>query len=241
MRRDRVITPELMDDPNVPEEALAKSLRFLERMNERLGGVALTMHALEQLLARSGSREEQQTLRVLDVGTGAADIPIAVVQWARRRGVDIEVVGLDAHAGVLVHARGRTEDYPEIELVPGDAMEMVGSPGSPFERKSFDIVMSSLVLHHLPDDHALVVMAKMQSLARTGVIWNDLWRNPIARLGTWLGTLGAGSMIRHDGRVSIQAAFTRRQAMDLARRAVWQRPELRTSWCYRFVLWAEPA
>jgi SAM-dependent methyltransferase len=241
MRRDRVITPELMDDPDVSEEALAGSLRFLERVNRHLGGVALTIHAIERLVERADRRDGQQALRVLDVGTGAADIPIAIVRWARRRGIPIEITGLDAHAGVLAQARSRAEGYPEIDFVQADAMEMVGSPRSPFERKSFDIVMSSLVLHHLPNDHALVVMAKMQSLARIGVVWNDLWRNPIAHLGTWIGTLGAGPVIRHDGRVSVQAAFTRREALDLASRACWQRPSLRTSRFYRFVLWAEPA
>ena len=59
----------------------------------------------------------------------------------------------------------------------------------------------------------------MDRLARTGVIWNDLVRSPIAFTAISFLTTGQPHIVRHDARVSVEAGFRKREAMDLARRA----------------------
>src|SRR5574342_621141 len=75
--------PEWMDDAHADPTLLAGNLRALVRVNRWLGGVHLTLRALGKLTA--GLRPGAQ-LQVLDVATGAADIPRAVRAWAERRG-----------------------------------------------------------------------------------------------------------------------------------------------------------
>ena len=71
---------ELLDGPLDDQRALADNLRDLRRINRWLGGVALTRSALRTLAASN------EGLTVLDVGTGGADIPMALLDDAARRG-----------------------------------------------------------------------------------------------------------------------------------------------------------
>ena len=68
---------ELLDGPLDDPVALADNLRDLRRVNRWLGGVALRVGRVAALAAH------RSDLAVLDVGTGGADIPLALL--ARRR------------------------------------------------------------------------------------------------------------------------------------------------------------
>ena len=73
---------ELLDGPLDDGPALAGNLRDLRRVNALLGGVDA-----EPAGDRNGSRAGgpiRRALRVLDVGTGAADIPLGVRRRWRR-------------------------------------------------------------------------------------------------------------------------------------------------------------
>ena len=72
-------TAELMDGPLDDRVALATNLRDLRRFNRLLGGIDLSRRALAAL-----DDGGPATLTLLDVGTGAADIPAALLADARR-------------------------------------------------------------------------------------------------------------------------------------------------------------
>src|SRR4051812_20446095 len=69
--------PELMDRPGVNKAWLRQELETLQKLN-RLGGHRLMLHYVSQL----ASQYKLQELSVLDLATGAADIPRAIVAWA---------------------------------------------------------------------------------------------------------------------------------------------------------------
>jgi hypothetical protein len=225
----RTITPERMDDPQASRDELGQSLAFLRKLNRHLGGVGPALRILESV-ARDAPRGGP--LRVLDVGTGAADIPLAMVRWAEPRGLDLHVTAVDAHATTLALARALLGPQDRIELVRADALELERA----YAAGSFDVVHASLFLHHLPDVQVLAVLRAMCRLARRRIIWNDLRRGWIGRIGVRLATLGAPPIVRHDGIASVAAGFTRREALDLARRAGLAAVEFRPVLGYRFVL-----
>jgi len=76
----RTIARELMDGPVDDVDELEANLRDIAFANARLGGIAPVVRALQRIDARR--------LDVLDVGSGAADIPLALVRDASRRGVE---------------------------------------------------------------------------------------------------------------------------------------------------------
>src|SRR5690242_5040269 len=72
--------PELLDGPLDDRAALVGNLRDLALINRITGGAGLSVRAVDDL------RSLGHVGRVLDVGTGAADIPVALVRAARRSG-----------------------------------------------------------------------------------------------------------------------------------------------------------
>src|SRR5262250_651697 len=91
---------ELLDGPLDDEAALVGNLRDLARLNRLSGGATLSVRAIAALEARAGS-----VRTVLDVGTGAADIPMRLLADARRQGRDLEVTASDSRPEVLAAAR----------------------------------------------------------------------------------------------------------------------------------------
>jgi ubiquinone/menaquinone biosynthesis C-methylase UbiE len=225
----RRITPEHMDDPSADRDELRRSLRFLARLNRRLGGVDPIIRHLQEW---ASSWPDDRAIRVLDVGTGGADIPLAIADWARRRGTRVEIVGVDMHETTLSIAREHVGDRDDIELVCADATTLTDR----FEADSFDYAHASLFLHHLSDLQVMTVLRMMQRLARHAVVWNDLVRGPVGRLGARLLTLGASPMARHDARVSVEAAFTKRETLDLATRVGLENVRYHQHFFYRFTL-----
>ncbi len=84
---------ELLDGPLDDPAALAGNLRDLARVNRLLGGVDLSRRALEALAGPSADRGA--TVSRLDVGTGAADVPVALLADWTARGRRLVVTAVD--------------------------------------------------------------------------------------------------------------------------------------------------
>src|SRR5437879_5251959 len=159
--------PELIDRPDVDLEDVQAELRVLETANRRFGGHYLMIHYADRLVRATGLKE----LRVLDLGTGVADIPRALIAWGRGRGLVITVTAIDLNPKVLAFARQACRDWPEIALEQHDVLAL------PFEPNTFDLVTCSLALHHFERDDAVRLMARVREIARVGYVLNDLRRN----------------------------------------------------------------
>jgi ubiquinone/menaquinone biosynthesis C-methylase UbiE len=195
-------TRELLDGPLDDPVALAANLRDLRRINRLLGGTRLSRQALRALV---GDRTEPVSL--LDVGTGAADIPAALVARARVEGPPLTVTAIDSRAEVLdaaVAGHAGLASIAGLRLAIGDGRALRDGDGS------HDVVHASLVLHHLEPDEAVRFLREMRRVATLGVIVNDLARNRLAWLGAWLvGHLLTGNRLtRHDAPLSVRRAYT---------------------------------
>jgi len=81
--------------------------------------------------------------RVLDVGCGTATLLIA----AKSRSPLAQLVGVDPDERALAIAREKIAQHQvEVEVVQAGAEHL------PFPTSSFDLVMSTLVFHHLPTE-----------------------------------------------------------------------------------------
>ncbi len=233
----RAFVPEFMDAPDIDREELREALRFIRRVNARLGGSAACLGWLERL---SRTWPRQRPIRILDVGTGSADIPLAIVRWAKRRGRIVHIVAVDNHtttlglaAEFLAKERGSgSSDGSSIELVEADALKLLER----FEPGSFDVAHAGMFMHHLPDIEIVTALRILQRLAPGAVIWNDLVRDAISRVAIRILTVGTPPKVRHDAVVSVAKGFTRMEAMDLARRAGLERAAVRRHLFGRFTL-----
>src|SRR5882724_8899577 len=112
--KTRSLLSERMDTEFVAPDEMAQILRTLETINVCLGGVRATLWHLNRF---SRYWSPGQTIRLIDWGTGGADVPRAIVRWARRRGFRAEIVGMDNNPAVLAYAKSASRDYPEIRLL----------------------------------------------------------------------------------------------------------------------------
>lgn len=170
---DRPLLPERIDDPELPFAELVAALEDVRRVNRWLGAD----RALEAALDRLAPAPAGRPLRVLDVGSGLGDLPLAVAAWGRKRGRRVEVVGLDCNPRLVEHARKLAADWPELRFVVGDALAL------PYPDGSFDWVMSHLTLHHLPAAALAPTLRRFERLvAPGGVLWlGDLVGSPFTR------------------------------------------------------------
>lgn len=202
-------TPEYLDGPLDDVRELAQNLRDMGRANRLLGGTDLSRGAIAALLDR-----DVRTIRLLDVGTGGADIPLALLAEWRRRGLDGHVTAVDSRSEVLaaaIAARPELQHASGLELVRADGL------GLPFEDRAFHLAHASLVLHHLEPDGALRLLGEMARVSSIGIVINDLARGRAAWLGAWLlaHAFTANRLTRHDGPLSVRRAYTLAEARRL--------------------------
>lgn len=228
----RRLTREHMDRPDVDRRQQADALRFIRLVNERLGG---TSAALGHFKRWSRHWPADRTMRILDLGTGSADIPRAIADWAEQHKRRVHITAVDLHPLTLELARQHIGDRNDIELVQADARSLMDR----YEPAAFDYAHAGMFLHHLPDIEILTTLRIMDRLTTRGIIWNDLVRGPIERLVVRLMTIGAPEHVRHDARVSVDAGFTRSEALDLARRVGLEQPSWHRHLFGRFTLTSE--
>lgn len=202
--------PELMDG-DCSYEDFRDCLRSLEQVNRWLLGYRPTLAWLERLpLELRGRRDAGDPLRIVDVGCGGGDLLRQIATWARRRGLAVELTGIDLNPYA---ARAAEESMPEeiaITWVTGDALEFRSE-------KPFDIVVSSLMAHHLEDDEIVALLRWMESTAQAGWFINDLERSALSRrvFGWMAKVAGWHRFVCHDGPVSFRRAFREEDWMRL--------------------------
>jgi ubiquinone/menaquinone biosynthesis C-methylase UbiE len=203
---------EIIDGPPVPFQDMARCMTDISRVNALFGGRMVTMVHVKRLLA---ALPADRVVTVLDVGTGAGDIPRALVRWARSQGRRIRVFALDRDAATLRIAAELVRDYPEITFLRGDALAL------PIRTEAVDLTISAMTLHHLEPDAGVEYLAEMDRAARRGFVVNDLVRSRLAHWVVWLITrfITRSAIARHDGPLSIKRSYTPSEVGELCRKA----------------------
>ena len=209
---------ELLDGPLDDPAALAGNLRDLRRVNRLLGGVRLSRLAIERLLAAAPANLDARPVSIVDVGTGGADIPVALLADARRKNRPLQVVAVDARPEVLEAARAVR---PAIDRIEGLELCVADAGSLPFPDRAFDIAHASLLIHHLEPDSAVAILVEMARVARLGIVVNDLNRARAHWVWAWLigHLLTRNRYFRYDGPLSVRRAYTPREMRELLGRA----------------------
>ena len=171
----------------------------------------VVLRHLSHLIGVSPAR---QPVRILDLGTGAADIPMAIVHWARDHGIAVQIAAVDGNPEVLEYARRNTRGFPEICVTEQSILDLR------YEDRCFDFVVCSQILHHLENDEALSVLRSANRLSTQGMVVSDLRRRGVCIFAAEIGSRFLRNRLsRHDARVSFRNAFTADEMRELAERA----------------------
>lgn len=228
--RDR--QPELMDDPALARDAHVGALQALTTINLLSNCAGILWKPIRDLA------RQQRPLTLLDIASGAGDLPIRLWQRAKKAGIHLSVSGCDLSPVAIEHAKQRAkEQAADVRFFPIDILK----ESLP---EQYDIVTCSLFLHHLDEPDAVELLRRMAAAARRLVLVNDLRRSQTGYLLACLVTrvLTRSPVARVDGPLSVRAAFTMDEARELARRAGLEDVSVERRWPCRLLLrWQPPA
>jgi 2-polyprenyl-3-methyl-5-hydroxy-6-metoxy-1,4-benzoquinol methylase len=197
-----------MDDPGLDPAEHRRALRGLARINRWSRSAAILWPVLRGVAKRVTGRP----VRVLDVATGAGDVPVALWKRATATGLPVEIDACDVSPTALGHATAAANGTG-VRFFRHDVLADP-LPGG------YDLVTCSLFLHHLSEPDAVSVLRRMRE-AGTAVAVNDLARSQLGFVLVWAACrlLTRSRVVHFDGPVSVRAAFTPREALTLAERA----------------------
>ena len=203
MLEERAAAEELMDADDLAPEVYADVVRDLAKVNALTLARRPTLAFLARLQGRNGAT--RLPLKILDVGFGDGDMLRAIHRWGRRRAVDLTLVGIDLNPRSAPAARAHTPAAMAIDYRTGDYADLHGA--------GFDVILSSLVAHHMTHTQLVAFLRFMEAEARLGWFVNDLRRDRfayvgfplLARLTRW------HPIVRHDGQLSIARSYRPRE------------------------------
>lgn len=225
---ERSLTPEIMDDPALDETEHQHALRGLERINRVSRSARIVWSKIAPLLKAFPDR----TLRVLDIATGAGDIPISLYKMAANCGARLEVEACDISPRALEFAQKRAVDSgARVRFFTRDVVSNSVPEG-------YDILTSSLFFHHLETNQATELLSAMGTRAKVALVINDLERSRtgwlLANVATRL--LSSSHVVHEDGPLSVKAAFSLPEIRQMAASANLMDYTLERRFPCRFVL-----
>ena len=150
--------------------------------------------------------------------------------WAKHDGFAVEVTGIDPNERALHYLAG-------LELPDNVGVREVLSADLVREGRTYDIVLSNHVLHHLASNHLREFLDNSRRLAGRLVLHNDIRRDDLAFLGfAATRVLFWNSFITVDGLTSIRRSYL----PDELRSAVNEPWRVESMMPYRNLLILEP-
>lgn len=232
--QDRCRLPELMDDPDLDADQHHDALAGLRRLNRWSRSGAILWSELRRLAEEVSPRP----LRILDIATGGGDMVVDVAKRAQSAGVAVQVDGCDISSQAIQYAQQFAEQHN-----PGQHRFFVANALTGDLPEEYDVLMSSLFLHHLDSDDAVTLMRQMSRACRRAILINDLRRT---RFGYVLAVaacrlLTRSPIVHVDGPLSVRAAWSDSEVRQLAEEAGLNQPQLSHHWPQRFLLsWRKP-
>lgn len=194
---------EEMDAAELPPVRYARVLADLSRINLLTLAARPTLGFLDRVRARGPASARRW--RILDVGFGSGDMLARITRWGDRRGVALDLVGVDLNPKSAPVAAARLGS--RARLITGDYRDLAG--------QQWDIILSSLVTHHMDAEDRRAFLHFMEAEAALGWLVNDLHRQRLPFMGfPLLAALAlVDPIVRRDGQLSVGRSF---------RRAEWQ-------------------
>ncbi|MDB5686795.1 MAG: methyltransferase type 12 [Rhizorhabdus sp.] len=184
-----------MDAADLDPAVYARVLSDLASVNR------LTMAARPTIGFVKRAIGDRRAFSLLDVGFGDGDMLRAIARWAEKRQIAATLIGVDLNPHSAPVARDATPDRFGIDYRTGDYRDHL-DPAP-------DLIVSSLVTHHMSVDQRTAFLRDMHRQAQIGWHVNDLHRHPFPYLGFPLlaRLMGWHRIVREDGQLSIARSF----------------------------------
>lgn len=220
---------ELMDDPNVPEEALKDALSDISKVNRMLGGNMITIRAIEKLFKENPTKKQWT---IVDMGCGDGEMLRLIADTCKKKHLELNLIGLDISSQSIEMAKTMSRDYTEISFIKKDVMKI--------DTHSFtcDIILCTLTMHHFTNEEILRFIKQFTLFTKVGIIINDLHRSRVAYVLYMLFSriFIKSYVAKNDGLVSIASAFKKHELETFAKKLKLKTSKVTWKWAFRY-LW----
>lgn len=229
--KNRTLLPEIMDDFDLEGEILTDALGDLEWVNRWLGGNQVSIQGIQDWIDKFG-QHISGPIRIADIGCGGGDTLRAIAKIAKKKGWNIELTGIDANAFTIDFAKKASKSYPGIHFVQADVLD------ESCRLQDYDLLLCGLFLHHLTNEELDNLFTKANSAGVSGMVVNDLQRNPLAYYGFQAICLiqRPSDMAKQDGLVSIMRGFRRKELVSFMKKHKIFSHDIRWKWAFRYLL-----
>ena len=199
MFESRAMATEFLDEPDCEPALAAASYRFMKMVNCRFGGIRVVRRFLA---TETADRQTGAPLRILDIGSGSCDIPLAVSRWAHACDIPMHFTCLEMadHAVDIAREQLARTDDPAVQLLQEDVF--THQPAEPY-----DCAVASMCFHHFSDAQILMLLQRLRGFVLNSVLINDLRRSLPASLAARLLMTSTPTGVRHDALLSIRRGF----------------------------------
>lgn len=216
---------EIMDKFDFQGEELREVLQTIDRINTNLGGHRVTVKGIEKLLENHSKKH----LIIADLGCGSGDALRQISKWAKKKQINVQLIGIDANPNTIQIAREWSKNYKNISYRVIDVFS------EDFDDFEADIITCCLTLHHFEDHLIKQLLPILLDKANLGLVINDLDRNKLAyRLFKLYCSLFVNSDIaKKDGLTSILRGFKSRDLENYARDLNFKH-QITWYWAFRY-------
>ena len=216
---------EIMDDFSMKGTLLRDTLDKLGSINKWLGGNTITLNGIKQLLK---NQPKTKTYTIVDLGCGHGDILRLVADYGQKHNFNFNLIGIDANQDAIDYASELSVNYPELTFQNLDIFSEA------FQNLDYDIVLSTLFLHHFKNEDIVTLLQNVSRKATLGIVINDLHRSKVAyALFKLLGLVISNHMIVQDGLTSILRAF-KREDLETLSKTLNHTSKICWKWAFRY-------
>ncbi|MDY7547524.1 methyltransferase domain-containing protein [Glaciimonas sp. CA11.2] len=216
---------ELLDGDGIAFKDIEKTMQELDFINTWLGGHAISLSGLKQLL------NNRKRVTICEIGCGGGDNLRVLSKYCKQRQIEVSVTGIDSNAYCIEVARGKWQGE-NAKWIHSDYQDVL------FGEEKPDIIFSSLFCHHFTDEDLVFMLGWMRGKARVGWYINDLHRHRIAYYAIrWLtGWLSSSYLVKNDAPVSVLRGFTQRDWEKILFEAGADPYTIQWKWAFRWLI-----
>jgi SAM-dependent methyltransferase len=214
----RSYDPEILDDFSIQDESVDKALKELKIINIFLGGNRISLEGIKKL------NDKKDKITILDAGAGASDILLSL----NKKLDNLDIYSLDMNRRACKFLRGKSTT---VKVTCGNVLYL------PFITP-FDIIHSSLFLHHFNEDQIQRIIISFLALSVKGIVINDLRRSIFAWMGIKLLTFffSNSKEVKYDGPLSVKRGFIRSDLTNILNKVSPGKYEIKRRWAFRWLI-----
>ena len=152
---------EIMDDFSLEGEILRDALDKIAKINQLLGGNSLTLLGVKTLLKNVPADAE---ITIVDIGCGNGDMLRKLADFGLKHNFKLKLIGIDANNFTINHAVHLSKNYSNITYRCENIFDKA------FVALQYDIVLSTLVLHHFKEDEIIEILGVFYTNAKLGIV-----------------------------------------------------------------------